>query len=166
MGAVFDQLAREAATGAVDARAESPARREHEARANAAALNPLIPLFELHERARRGDVERARDQGVTDILICPISPQTIITKLGAALERPRPFIAAPNFFGPDRRAKRTGFGGTERRVRKPRKVAIRVEFSSSDKASRLDERARSSLASSARFSARNATSCRLRSRIF
>lgn len=93
-------------------------------RANAKALNPLIPVFELHDAARRGDVERARDLGVTDILISPISPKTVFAKLEAALERPRPFISAPNFFGPDRRTRRDQFGGKERRVRKPRKVAI------------------------------------------
>lgn len=95
------------------------------ARANTAVLNPMIPIFELHDRASRGDIERARDTGVTDILVCPISPKTITTKLGTAFGNPRPFIAAPDFFGPDRRAPRDNFGGSDRRVRKPKRAQLR-----------------------------------------
>jgi two-component system chemotaxis response regulator CheY len=94
------------------------------ARANTAVLNPLIPIFELHDRASLSDVARARDSGVTDIMTYPISPKTIFTKLGAALATPRPFIAAPNFFGPDRRAPRENFGGRDRRVREPVKASV------------------------------------------
>ncbi len=60
-------------------------------------VNPLVPIFALQDRARRRDVEQARDAGVTDVITTPISPRTIVTKLKAA---PRPFIVAPDFFGP------------------------------------------------------------------
>jgi two-component system chemotaxis response regulator CheY len=93
-------------------------------RANVDVLNPMIPVFEFYERACRSDVERSRDSGVTDVLVCPISPKTLITKLNEALVRPRSFIAAPNFFGPDRRTSRHRFGGHDRRVRKPKKVVV------------------------------------------
>jgi PleD family two-component response regulator len=92
-----------------------------------AMLNPMIPIFLVGDRVRRRDVEKARDLGATDVLTLPISTRTVITKLSAALSAPRPFIVAPDFFGPDRRAKRReGFAGRERRVRAPRKT--RVEF--------------------------------------
>jgi two-component system, chemotaxis family, chemotaxis protein CheY len=97
------------------------------ARASKTAVNRMIPIFVVHDRASRGDVERARDTGATDVLTNPISAQTIIDKLGTAIARPKAFISAPNFFGPDRRAPREGFEGPERRVRKPRKVAIAVK---------------------------------------
>ena len=93
-----------------------------------AMLDPMIPVFVLHDRARRRDVEAARDLGATDVLTMPISPRTVATKLKSALEAPRPFILAPDFFGPDRRARsREAFAGSDRRVRVPRKS--RVDFS-------------------------------------
>jgi two-component system chemotaxis response regulator CheY len=88
-------------------------------------LNPMIPIFVFQEQARRSDVEVARDTGATDFLTCPISPKTVMTKLEAAILNPRPFIKAPDFFGPDRRAKaRPAWSGEERRTRLARKVQI------------------------------------------
>ena len=92
------------------------------ARRTKSMLNPMIPIFALQERARRRDVEQARDVGVTDVLTTPISPRTILSKLHAAMAAPRPFIVASEFFGPDRRAKtRAPFHGTERRTRMAKK---------------------------------------------
>jgi PleD family two-component response regulator len=87
--------------------------------------DPMIPIFVFQEQARRRDVEQARDTGATDYLTCPISPRTVMAKLEAAILAPRPFIKAPDFFGPDRRAKvRPGWHGEDRRVRAPRKVQV------------------------------------------
>ena len=87
---------------------------------------PMMPVFVFQEQARRSDVEEARDMGASDFLTCPISPKTIMTKLEAALLNPRPFIKAPAFFGPDRRAKaRPVWTGEERRSRVARKVQVR-----------------------------------------
>lgn len=95
------------------------------ARRTASVLNPLMPIFLLHDSARRRDVETARDSGATDVLTCPLSPKTVMTKLRAALHSPRAFIAAPDFFGPDRRAKaRPTFRGDERRVKAARKARL------------------------------------------
>lgn len=88
-------------------------------------LNPIIPIFVLQERARKRDVEKARDIGVTDVLTMPMSPKTIITKLKAATQAPRPFIIASEFFGPDRRAKtRAAFNGSDRRKRAAKKTKV------------------------------------------
>ncbi len=95
------------------------------ARRSDAILNPMIAIFALAERARRRDVEAARDTGVTDVLTTPISPRTIVTKLRAAAETPRPFIVAKEFFGPDRRGTtRPAYFGIDRRTRAARKTKI------------------------------------------
>jgi two-component system chemotaxis response regulator CheY len=86
--------------------------------------NPMLPIFVLKERAHRQDVEKARDIGATDFVTVPISPKTVINKLQAAITAPRPFIVAPEFFGPDRRAQRVPFHGTERRKRVAKKTKI------------------------------------------
>jgi hypothetical protein len=52
-------------------------------------------------------------------------------KLSDVLDAPRPFIAAPSFFGPDRRAKSraASFNGAERRTRVAKKTKIAVTLS-------------------------------------
>jgi CheY-like chemotaxis protein len=95
------------------------------ARRAAGLLNPMIPIFALASFPNRRDVERARDDGVTDVLAKPVSAAVIVRKLRAALANPRPFIAAPDFFGPDRRAGPRGpFFGDERRTRQAKKVRM------------------------------------------
>jgi two-component system chemotaxis response regulator CheY len=95
------------------------------ARRGEGMLNPMIPIFVLQERARRRDVEKARDTGVTDVLTTPISPKTLLSKLQAATQTPRAFIVANEFFGPDRRAKaRPSYFGRDRRTRVSKKARI------------------------------------------
>jgi hypothetical protein len=96
------------------------------ARRSKALLNPVVPIFAVFAGPRRRDVERSRDLGVNGVIVRPISPRTIMNKLGPALVEPRPFIAAPNFFGPDRRARTRLFGFRDRRARTPRKTRIQV----------------------------------------
>ncbi|WP_296446233.1 hypothetical protein [Rhodoferax sp. UBA5149] len=92
------------------------------ARRKESMLNPLVPIFALQPRARRHDVEQARDAGVTDIITVPISPRTLMTKMTAA---PRPFIVAQEFFGPDRRSRaRAPWWGSDRRIRAARKQKV------------------------------------------
>jgi two-component system chemotaxis response regulator CheY len=89
-------------------------------------LNPMIAIFAVFPEARKRDVETARDLGVHDVICRPVSPKTVMTKLRAVLVAPRPFIAAPSFFGPDRRAV-ARVGSTphkERRQRAARKVSV------------------------------------------
>jgi CheY-like chemotaxis protein len=88
-------------------------------------LNPMLPIFLVFGSARRRQVERARDDGVTDVLTRPISAATIIRKLNVAVVFPRAFIAAPEFFGPDRRAvQRPSYRGDDRRKRVPKKIRV------------------------------------------
>ena len=97
------------------------------ARRGEGMLSPMIPIFVLQERARRRDVEKARDAGATDVLTTPISPRTVMIKLRTASLSPRAFIAGAEFFGPDRRAPvRPNYYGSDRRRRAPKKA--RVDF--------------------------------------
>jgi len=90
-------------------------------------LNPMAPLFVIYSNARQRQVEQARDIGVTDVLTQPVSASTIARKLQAAIVAPRPFIAAPSFFGPDRRARRAAtWTGEERRTRSAKKTKVTV----------------------------------------
>ena len=91
------------------------------------SLNPMIPIFAVYSGARRRDVERERDDGITDVICRPVSPRTIADKLRAALTAPRPFIAAADFFGPDRRAKERPWREQDRRTRAPKKIKLALK---------------------------------------
>ena len=93
-----------------------------------ALLNPMIAIFAVFPEARKRDVELARDLGVHDVICRPVSPKTIAAKLRGVLAEPRPFIAAPGFFGPDRRVKSraTGSPTKERRTRVAKKTKVSV----------------------------------------
>jgi CheY-like chemotaxis protein len=93
-------------------------------RRSGAALNPMIPIFAVYGGARRRDVEKERDDGITDVICRPVSPKTIMDKLQLALDAPRPFIAAASFFGPDRRAKERPWRGEDRRALTPKKIKV------------------------------------------
>jgi two-component system, chemotaxis family, chemotaxis protein CheY len=97
------------------------------ARRSQMLLNPMIPIFAVYGGARRRDVEKARDQGITDVICRPVSPKTVTAKLRAALAAPRPFIAAPEFFGPDRRASKRPWHGHDRRTRAPKKIKVQFD---------------------------------------
>ncbi|MBU6299375.1 MAG: response regulator, partial [Alphaproteobacteria bacterium] len=66
-------------------------------------LDPMVPIFLICDAPKRRHVERARDVGVTNVLVRPISAATVVRKLRLAMAAPRPFILAGDFFGPDRR---------------------------------------------------------------
>ena len=53
--------------------------------------------------AERAEVEAARDAGVTEFLLKPLTLRAMVDRLEAAIQRPRAFIRAPSYFGPDRR---------------------------------------------------------------
>lgn len=56
-----------------------------------------------------GDVETiclARDAGANEILAKPITARTLAHRISEVVERPRPFIRAASYIGPDRRRRR------------------------------------------------------------
>jgi DNA-binding response OmpR family regulator len=57
----------------------------------------------------------ARDAGVSEYLVKPISAKLLYLRICAVIEYPRPFISTDSFFGPDRRRRPVEHGGEERR---------------------------------------------------
>ncbi len=64
------------------------------------------PAVMLSGRARLPDVMAARDAGASEYLLRPISPRALTERIEAACTRPRAFIEAESFTGPDRRRMR------------------------------------------------------------
>jgi two-component system, chemotaxis family, chemotaxis protein CheY len=67
--------------------------------------NALMPVIMItgHTTPRR--VAEARDVGVNELLVKPITARGVIDRLTRVIEHPRPFVRSPDYFGPDRRRK-------------------------------------------------------------
>lgn len=88
-----------------------------------ARLTPIIMLTGHSDRLR---LTAARDRGVTEFLAKPVTARTILTRLGVVIDRPRPFVEAPTYFGPDRRRRATpDYAGPLRR--RSDRVTVRDE---------------------------------------
>jgi len=79
--------------------------------------DPLVPIIMLTGHAEAQRVKAARDAGVTEFLVKPVSIQSVVTRLDEILYRPRAFIRAPVYVGPDRRRRARDHRGLERRGR-------------------------------------------------
>ena len=72
-------------------------------RASQDAPNPYVPIVMVTGHTERHRIETARDAGVTEIIAKPITPQGLYSRVAEIVERPRAFVRAQEFFGPDRR---------------------------------------------------------------
>ena len=76
-------------------------------------LAPMPVVYVTHLRTQES-ILNARDAGVTEILSKPYSFQQLVTRMEAAILKPRELIRSEKFVGPDRRRRR-GDAPTERR---------------------------------------------------
>ncbi len=65
--------------------------------------NPLVPIILLTGHTERHRVEEARDSGVTEFLSKPVSAKSVYDRIQQIVEKPRGFVRAERFSGPDRR---------------------------------------------------------------
>ncbi len=79
--------------------------------------NPYIPIIMLTAYSERSRVMAARDAGVTEFCRKPVTATDLYRKISACIERPRPFVRAASYFGPDRRRHpHNDYQGPERRA--------------------------------------------------
>lgn len=77
--------------------------------------NPFVPIIMLTGHTEMHRVIEARDAGVHEFLAKPISAKGLFSRIRSIIERPRPFIRAGLYFGPDRRRRQIDWKGAERR---------------------------------------------------
>jgi two-component system chemotaxis response regulator CheY len=65
--------------------------------------NPFVPIIMITGHTEKHQVEAARDAGVTEFLVKPITAQSLFSRIAEIVERPRAFVRCENYFGPDRR---------------------------------------------------------------
>jgi two-component system, chemotaxis family, chemotaxis protein CheY len=81
-----------------------------------ANANPFAPIIMLTGHSERKRVMAARDAGVTEFMVKPISAKALHQRILNIIANPRPFIKTNNYFGPDRRRNVTStYAGPERR---------------------------------------------------
>jgi two-component system, chemotaxis family, chemotaxis protein CheY len=65
--------------------------------------NRFTPIILMTGYSSRMHVEEARDKGVTEFVVKPFTARDLFSKLEHIIEKPRQFVDADSFFGPDRR---------------------------------------------------------------
>jgi CheY-like chemotaxis protein len=65
--------------------------------------NPYLPIIMMTGFAERARVVEARDSGVTEFLVKPVTARGVIDRINAVIFHPRPFIRTDDYFGPKRR---------------------------------------------------------------
>ena len=78
--------------------------------------NPFVPIVMLTGHTELVKVIEARDSGVHEFLAKPISARSLYARIRIIIEKPREFIKAKSYFGPDRRRNDAEYKGSERRV--------------------------------------------------
>ncbi|MEC9347608.1 MAG: response regulator [Pseudomonadota bacterium] len=77
--------------------------------------NPFIPILMVTAYADRPTIIAARNAGVHDIVVKPVSAGVIAARLTDLILRPRNFVRTETYFGPDRREGASPDSGDRRR---------------------------------------------------
>ncbi len=78
--------------------------------------NPFVPIIMTTAYSDMQRIVEARDTGITEFIAKPLSAKTLMARVTAVIEHPRPFIRSARYFGPDRRRGRTSdYPGPDRR---------------------------------------------------
>jgi len=79
--------------------------------------NPYLPVIMITGHSERSRVVEARDAGVNEFVVKPLTARALLSRIDAIIMRPRPFIRCNSYFGPDRRRKPDPtYGGPFRRA--------------------------------------------------
>ncbi len=73
---------------------------------------PVIMLTGFSERRR---IVSARNAGINEYLLKPVSPKSLFSRIQAIIEQPRRFVKTASYFGPDRRRGEQKFNGPDKR---------------------------------------------------
>lgn len=81
------------------------------------SANPYLPIIMMTGHSEKSRVAEARDAGVTEFVVKPITAKAIFERIQAVIFRPRPFVKNNTYFGPcRRRTDSTNYRGPKRRA--------------------------------------------------
>jgi two-component system, chemotaxis family, chemotaxis protein CheY len=64
---------------------------------------PYLPIIMLAGHSDLARVREARDAGINEFIVKPLSAKALVDRINAVIFRQRPFVRTPGYFGPDRR---------------------------------------------------------------
>ncbi len=82
----------------------------------------FLPMILCSAYTNEEVVISGRDHGASEVMVKPIAAQKLARRILHVIDHPRPFIKAPDFFGPDRRRKVQAFNGEEKRKMNPEEI--------------------------------------------
>lgn len=83
----------------------------------------FLPIIVCSAYASTDLVSESRDAGANEVMVKPVSAEKLAQRILYVIDKPRPYIKAPGFFGPDRRRRTEKFLGDNRRKMKTEEVA-------------------------------------------
>ncbi|WP_332661156.1 response regulator [Brevundimonas sp.] len=80
--------------------------------------NPYLPIIMMTGHSEKSRIVEARDAGVTEFVVKPITAKAILDRIQSVIFHPRPFVKTDGYFGPDRRRTQSAdYKGPFRRAR-------------------------------------------------
>jgi two-component system, chemotaxis family, chemotaxis protein CheY len=79
------------------------------------SVNPYMPIIMLSGHSEMSRVIEARDAGVNEFVVKPISVKSLYSRIDSLIHRPRDFVKTGQYFGPDRRRRTIDIGMSDRR---------------------------------------------------
>ncbi|MBX7249287.1 MAG: response regulator [Caulobacteraceae bacterium] len=67
------------------------------------SANPFLPIIMMTGHAERARVCEARDAGVTEFIVKPVTANSVLSRIQAVIFKPRPFVRSETYNGPCRR---------------------------------------------------------------
>ncbi len=67
------------------------------------SIDPYLPIIMMTGHSEKNRVVEARDAGVTEFVVKPITAKALFDRIQAVIVRPRAFVKTDGYFGPDRR---------------------------------------------------------------
>ena len=93
-------------------------------RTNPQSPNPFVPVIMLTGHTHIDRVRQARDAGINEFIAKPVSVKTMMSRLVAVIEHPRPYVRTNSYFGPCRRRRGAeDYRGPERRSENGKQLA-------------------------------------------
>jgi len=85
-------------------------------RTHKSSPNPYVPIVMMSGHSSVKRILAARDAGVSAFMAKPFTAKSLFNRIEYLIEKPRPFVKAPDFIGPDRRTgARKDYQGPDRR---------------------------------------------------
>ena len=84
----------------------------------------FLPVIVISGYTTSVITQKARDLGANEVLVKPVSGNSLAQRICSVIERPRNFIKVSTYFGPDRRRKDENRTGPERRKTTAQEIKV------------------------------------------